>query len=474
MLKISKNDKIMYIVLAVWTLITVLRLVFHQPWYDEAHAYMMAQQLSLIDIIAQMKYEGHTFLWYLLMMPFAKADLWYPYPMLILNWMFIFFAMIIFWKKAPFYPITKIIISFSYPFLAQLPVVARCYSIGVLFMFILVDLYGAKLKRPIIYSTCLIICANTSVMALFSATAFGIIFVIDMIRGVLAGVVSRKDFRISFSILALGAVLILWQLGGANASFIGENTTFLKNFSEFLLGTNLIVNIINLIGIGFAVIIFPVYCWRNKKIFFVLIFQVAMILYCFITKWGGCAHHFIFFWIYSLIAIWLMKLIDNKSKLSVIAEIIVAVMFLGQIFTHMNNSPNSFYSGSRYMAETFINDDIAENGRVIVFIEADKRFVPYVKNKNAEIYFYGTAEKVNWDASVDNSPLTGYAKVILVPTWLHKSLSKDRENYALLMVNEERPASGFIIEDRSYRMIFEPYFIFNKTYGLFKIHEIKK
>ena len=111
-------------------------------------------------------------------------------------------------------------------------------------MFILVDLYGAKLKRPIIYSTCLIICANTSVMALFSATAFGIIFVIDMIRGVLAGVVSRKDFRISFSILALGAVLILWQLGGANASFIGENTTFLKNFSEFFLGTNLIVNII--------------------------------------------------------------------------------------------------------------------------------------------------------------------------------------------------------------------------------------
>ena len=474
MLKISKTDKIMYISLAVWILITALRIVFHQPWYDEAHAYMMSQQLSLIDIIAQMKYEGHTFIWYLLMMPFAKADLWYPYPMLILNWLFMFCAMIIFWKKAPFHPITKIIISFSYPFLAQLPVIARCYTIGVLFMFILTDLYFNKLKCPLVYSTCLIICANTSVMALFSATAFGIIFVIDMIKGALDGIVSRKDFRISFSILALGAVLILWQLGGANSSFIGQNTTFLKNFSEFLLGTNLITNIITLAGMIFAVIIFPVYCWRNKKIFFILIFQIAMILYCFITQWGGCGHHFIFFWIYPLVAIWLMHLIDEKSKLSVIAEIVLAVMFFGQIFTHMNNSPNNFYSGSRYMAETFINDNVAENGRVIIFIEADKRFVPYVKNKNAEIYFYGTAEKVDWDSYVDNSQLTGYAKVVLVPTWIHKSMSKTRQNFALLMITKERPADGFVIEDRNYRMIFKPYIIFNNTYGLFKIIEIKK
>ena len=125
----------------VWVLVTLLRVAFHQPWYAESHAYMLAQNYSILDLIAEMRVEGHLLIWYLLIMPFAKLKLWYPYPMLIINWIFAFVALLLMWKKAPFHPVTKAIITFSYPFLAELPVVARCYSIGVMLLVIITSLY---------------------------------------------------------------------------------------------------------------------------------------------------------------------------------------------------------------------------------------------------------------------------------------------------------------------------------------------
>ncbi|MBR6099351.1 hypothetical protein IKP85_06360, partial [bacterium] len=124
------NSKIFgVIVLILWVLITLLRVSHHQPWYDEAHAYMLAQNLTIPELIAEMKYEGHLLVWYLLIMPFAKLKLWYPYPMQILNWLSAFIALLVMWKKAPFHPVTKTIITFSYPFIAEMPVIARCYSV---------------------------------------------------------------------------------------------------------------------------------------------------------------------------------------------------------------------------------------------------------------------------------------------------------------------------------------------------------
>lgn len=97
-----KNNIVFTTVITIYVVVTLLRLVFHQPWYDEALAWNIAQQLNLLDIIHLMRVEGHTFIWYLLLMPFAKADLWYPYPMLFINYIFALGSVIYMWKKAPF------------------------------------------------------------------------------------------------------------------------------------------------------------------------------------------------------------------------------------------------------------------------------------------------------------------------------------------------------------------------------------
>lgn len=469
----SNNNKVFLIVMILWTVITLLRVAFHQPWFDEAHAYIIAKELSPLDVISLMNVEGHTFIWYFLLMPFAKADICYPYPMLILNWLFMFFAMLVFWKKAPLHSVTKTVVSFSYIFLAQLPVVARCYAIGVLFLFMLAAFYKERLEKPLIYAACITLCANTSVIALFGAVGFGFVFAYDLIKGALNGLVSRKDFRIAFVILAIGAVLILWQLGCSNANFINEDNQFLYRFSSYLISENPnIIDYLNIFALASVILALPVYCFKNKRVFFILLFPIAAMLYTFLTKYGGGPHHYIFFYIFALIGLWIMKYFDVSSKKAVVAEIAVALLFFAQIFSHMSYTPGYFNSGSKVMVDVFITDEVKNNGKIMIFKAFDMRFIPYIKDKNLDIYYYATAQIS--DYLTYNTPLLEVAKYYLSPTWIHKVNKGDKQLYGILEVTDMTPAEGFVFEDRDYKMIFEPYKIFNKTYGIFKIIEIKK
>ena len=111
-------------------------------WEDESHFWTIVKHTNLFQLIDLMKVEGHFLLWYLCVMPFAKLDLWYPYPMLFLNWLFAVLALTVMWYKAPFNNLIKLCITFSAPFLSIYSISARCYSIGFLFLFLAMAVYN--------------------------------------------------------------------------------------------------------------------------------------------------------------------------------------------------------------------------------------------------------------------------------------------------------------------------------------------
>lgn len=430
----SKN-KLFLICVIVWVLVTLLRVAFHQPWYAESHAYMLAQNYSILDLIAEMRVEGHLLIWYLLIMPFAKLKLWYPYPMLIINWIFAFVALLLMWKKAPFHPVTKAIITFSYPFLAELPVVARCYSIGVMLLVIITSLYHKSLKHPIWYSVLIFLCANTSVMALFGVTAFGIIFVCDLIKGALNNEVSKKDFRISFSILAIAGVVILWQLFSAMSYPVPNDGTFLAFFSDFLLGYSgthsvllkyLFTSVIAVTAL-FTAILFLI---KDRRIFFIWLLPIMLMLWCFIFKHSGYSHHYIFFWIYTMLGYWLLypKLQDN-GKLRKAAEIILASFFIVMLFS------KGITNASVYNSHTGIISDIIKHktvapARIVLVTRPLEAVAPYLEKENIEIYTYEKASPVQECEIMNVANDSTYFKIS--PDWLKKSLSDDRNNYVLI------------------------------------------
>lgn len=61
-----------------WVACVVVGLVAHEPWFDEAQAWLLARDASLGELLFhRLRYEGHPPLWYLLLAVPAKLGL--PY-----------------------------------------------------------------------------------------------------------------------------------------------------------------------------------------------------------------------------------------------------------------------------------------------------------------------------------------------------------------------------------------------------------
>ncbi|MBR1680543.1 hypothetical protein IJ707_01990, partial [bacterium] len=287
----------------MWCTITLIRVFHHSPWYDEAHAWLIAQELNLIEIIKLMKIEGHTFIWYLCLMPFAKTNFMYPYSMLLLNWLFCFIAILILWLKAPFNNLVKFLISFSFPFLTMYPVVARCYSLGIMFLFALAAMEKVKLNHPNWYALLLILCANTSVMAAVGATVFGAIFLYDMIK-------NKTKFIIPVSIMLLGAVFVLYQLSGSTKDIIWGHVPMGKWFLSNVFVNNLYINITMLL----LIFSFYVFFYIKNKIFPKYLVLTYLILCIVIFIYSGNIWHWFFFYIYLIISSWMILTISKEIK----------------------------------------------------------------------------------------------------------------------------------------------------------------
>lgn len=69
----KSSDKVKEVVtIIVYAVITFCCVYFHEQWKDEAQSWLLAKNLNFVELINQMKYEGHPLLWYIIIMPFAK------------------------------------------------------------------------------------------------------------------------------------------------------------------------------------------------------------------------------------------------------------------------------------------------------------------------------------------------------------------------------------------------------------------
>lgn len=452
----SKDNAWFWVVIVLYTLITFLRLINHQPWFDEAHAWSIAQELSLFDVFNLMAFEGHTFIWYLLLMPFAKTNFFYPWPMLIMNYLFAFVSVVLLWKKAPFSNITKTLITFSFPFFACLPILARCYSIGVMLLFLLAILYEKRLKYPLIYSTLIILCANTSVMAILGAAAFGFIFAYDLIRESLKDNISKKDFILSFVIMAFGAVLILWQLGFTSKLLTSESGDFVSKFLGFLFGDFIVLNWISLFSfiLGILAVGTVIAISKNIKSIFFYIFTIGGLIAIFLTVYAGWPHHFIFLYIYTLLSGWFF--LKNKKRSRVI-DIAIAIMFASLIFNDKSFDIIYFNSRSMDIAKFIINDENLRNSRIILYEAPSKSTLPVLQANNVDVWDYCSGAPANSSIIMNiSTPLCTMKDRVYLTPYIEKVLSKDKINYSVIGMPEDRPFEHvFMVKQGNKRVIFE-------------------
>lgn len=158
----------MMIVFIGYLVFNGILLSHHEMWRDEANVWLMARELSPLALLKEIKYQGHPCLWYLLLMPFAKAGL--PFRSIsFVSYIVMAVTAGLFLYKAPFYKPIKAIVLFSPAFTYYYAVVARNYCLIALLLILLAVYYPKRNDKCVLYGLLLGLLVQSDVIALAEA-----------------------------------------------------------------------------------------------------------------------------------------------------------------------------------------------------------------------------------------------------------------------------------------------------------------
>ncbi len=435
----DKHKIILWILFLIFAIITAVGLFHHECWFDEAQAWLIAKNLNFFELLKQMKYEGHLFVWFTLLMPFAKLNIPYPLPMQIINMLCMWGAVYVLLKKAPFNPILKTLIVFSAPVCYMYAVIARCYSCGILLLFLLAALYKDKLKHPYLYAVLIALCANTSVMALFGAAAFGALFIFDYIKSK-PEFYKSKEFYILAFIAIFTAGIICYQLLGAQNQTQTINTILRQVQNKFLFLTQMTFNglwlrtgqwvLICTSLLTFIYITLSIWVLKSdkKSLFFFLTTYFLMFLLL-ANFYNGFEWHHFFIFIYFVIALWLYFDTDPKTSAKTVlltsffVIILLRLDYVSYLYYHSDIS--MVLTQNKNVAEKIASDDKISKGNIVVCDEQIHGVIPYLADKGISVYECSDKDKINHfvDRSLEYS--IAVKSRFLVPEKFKKFEDKD-------------------------------------------------
>lgn len=151
-----------------YAIFNVTLLCFHAPWRDEANVWLMARDLSPLQLLREIKYQGHPCLWYFLVMPFAKFGLPFRTIGIISTMVMVLTAWIYLWKGPQWIGI-KALVVFSPVFTYFYPTIARNYCLIALILLLLAWNYSERNTHPIRYGILLGLLVQADTIAIAPA-----------------------------------------------------------------------------------------------------------------------------------------------------------------------------------------------------------------------------------------------------------------------------------------------------------------
>ena len=158
--KIKKFGIVEIIVFILYIIFIAIVAACHEFSQDETQSWLIARDLNLIDIIKQMKYEGHSFLWYYLIMPFAKLGFSIESQKIIVC-LFAIATVYLILKKSPFNRLTKILLTFSSGMVYYYSAFARPYCMIPFLLACIAVIYKEKENHQYLYAILVGLLAHT-------------------------------------------------------------------------------------------------------------------------------------------------------------------------------------------------------------------------------------------------------------------------------------------------------------------------
>jgi hypothetical protein len=429
---IKRDNSVIWAVLVIliYSALNAIILLHHEPWEDEAQAWLIARDLDIISIFKLMPYEGTPALWHMLLLPLAKSGL--PYTSeFVLHLLIAIAAVTVFMLYAPFSRLTKVLFVFSYYMAYEYSIIARSYSLSILLLFLIATLYVKRFEHPIRYSLLIFFLFNTNVHSFFIAFSLTILFAWELRQSKVRGNLSK----IAVLIMLIGGLLCFLQLLSPPDNFsygIFPEKIYLAPFvaiayaffpwhasNYFSIDLRLIAIVISFLMFFIIILSFI----RKPAVMFILLMSFSGLFYIFTFKYPGALRHHGLILIILLFSMWISTYYSNSqsrlweltsdinlSKFSVaIINFCLALSLLYALKIQYTDYKYIF-SGAREMAGFIERNHLAEH--ILVAHQAPKiiALLPYLPGKKfwfAGIEDYGTVLKHNKkyfaDTTISNS-----------------------------------------------------------------------
>lgn len=192
--------------LAAYVVVVIAGVIAHEPWWDEAQAWLLARDASLFELLStRLAYEGHPALWYLVLMPAAKLGA--PFPALNVISALIGtagVALLLLKMRAPV--LIRVLMAFSFYLAYQFTIVARSYVLLFPLLLLVALTYEQRGERFVRFCVLLVLLSQVSVHGASLAAALFVLFLIDRVR------VERRQLIAGLALLAVNAVALVLML----------------------------------------------------------------------------------------------------------------------------------------------------------------------------------------------------------------------------------------------------------------------
>ncbi|HMD48535.1 MAG TPA: hypothetical protein VKG79_05535, partial [Bryobacteraceae bacterium] len=152
-----------FCVAAVYALVLAAAILRHEPWADEAQAWLLARDASLWDLWTRlMHYEGSPGIWQTLLHFVVRIGV--PYSAY--RWIPGILAFSAVWMLVRYAPLPlflRVLLPFTYFLCYQYAVIARSYALLAPLLFATALIYPQAPRKPVLFTTLLCLIAGVSV-----------------------------------------------------------------------------------------------------------------------------------------------------------------------------------------------------------------------------------------------------------------------------------------------------------------------
>lgn len=380
-----KKNKFNIVSLTVYAVISFVILLFHEPWRDEAQAWLISRDLNIFEIIKQLTYEGHPGLWYFILHFFSRLGFPYFIEKLI-SYGFCLVSAWIILKKAPFDKFLKILILLSSPMLYLYPSISRSYCLIPLSISLCAIYYKKRHDEPIKYLLSILLLANTHIVLYGLIGALIISFFIEEI--IINRNQNSKEYKkkiciycgiICFIIILICIPILISVIKNTDANVLNRTKlefdyivyrcfeVIISLIIDFSCGTSNIIIVTFLVFI--CIYLFTYLFFYNKKYFFILICTLVPQIYIYGFVYVASLQRAGIILFLILFFLWISNENDKKSKkiYKIICEIFIMIIFLLNTYNCyklVHKEITTEYSSSTRMSN-YINNNIEENSIIV-------------------------------------------------------------------------------------------------------------